>query len=246
MVVVVFSGCSRVPRLIEYDEQSNAHARSAPLVIVGLAGSDERIGRPVPSRRDPNYPMQLHRVKVKIENVLRGSIADPTISVYYFGFAGGFDGPRPLGFGGPPSRRILWLQRDHGTLRMACDGWDYCTTFVRSGAHLQYKADPAKPLGYALVDILLTRGEGEINDLQFANQIQSSLPSEGSVLGYGLGKLRQLALTESSNVKNSACELLWIETQDRIDSSLRQETQDSLRAANCNCRMKPDGNVLCE
>jgi hypothetical protein len=46
------------------------------------------IGRPVPSRHDPNYPMQLHRVKVLIENVLKGSVDEPKISVYYFAFAG--------------------------------------------------------------------------------------------------------------------------------------------------------------
>lgn len=240
------AGCSRVPRFTQYDEQSNAQARSAPLVVVGVADSDVRIGRPVPSRHDPNYPMQLHRVKVKIENVLRGSISEQTIFVYYFGFAGGFDGPRPLGFGGEPSRRILWLRRDSGALRMACDGWDYCTTFVRSGAHLGYKTDPAKTLDYALVDILLTRGEGEINNLQFANQIPWGLPTQGIIRGYVIEKLRQLALTESSDVKSSACELLWIYIQDRIDSSSSQKTQDSLRAVSCNCRMKPDGNVLCQ
>jgi len=165
LLILLDAGCSRTPRLTEYDQKSNSQARSAPLVVVGLADSDLPIGRPLPSRHDPNYPMQLHRVKVRIENILKGSAGEPTIFVYYFAFAGGFDGPRPVGFGREPSRRILWLRRDGGSLRMACDGWDGCTMFVKSGAHPQYRADPQQPLNRALADILLTRGEGEINDL---------------------------------------------------------------------------------
>jgi hypothetical protein len=189
--------------------------------------------------------MQLHRVKVKIENVLKGSISEQTIFVYYFALAGAFDGPRPLGFGSEPSRRILWLRKYDGAFRMACDGWDNCTMFVRSGAHLQYRADPEKPLGHALVDILLTRGEGEINNRQFASEIQWGVPDQG-IQEYVIERVRQLAIRESFEVKSSACQLLWIYTQDRIDSSLRQKAHDSLQAANCNCRLKPDGNVLCQ
>ncbi len=123
LLIALDAGC-QAPRFTEHDENSNSQARSAPLVVVGVADSDVPIGRPVPSRHDPDYPMQLHRVKVRIENVLKGSVDEPTISVYYFAFAGGFDGPRPLGFGRQPSRRILWLRKDGGSFRMACDGWD--------------------------------------------------------------------------------------------------------------------------
>lgn len=245
VLIVLDAGCSRAPQFTEYDEQSNAQAHSAPLVVVGVADSDVPIGRPVSSRHDPKYPMQLHRVRVQIENVLKGSIGEQTISVYYFGFAGGFDGPRPLGFGREPSRRILWLRSDGGAFRMACDGWDYCSMFVRSGAHPQYRADPQQPLDHALVDMLLTRGEGEINNLQFASQIQSGVPDQG-IQDYVIEKLSHLALTEFSDIKSSACQLLWIYTQDRIDSRLRQKAQYSLVAANCKCRLKPDGNVLCQ
>jgi hypothetical protein len=104
--------CARTPRLTEYDEQSNEQARAAPLVVVGVVDSDSSVGRTVPSRRNPNYPMQLHRINVRIENVLRGSLSERNITVYYFGFAGGFDGPRPLGFALGPSRRVLWLRQD--------------------------------------------------------------------------------------------------------------------------------------
>jgi hypothetical protein len=188
--------------------------------------------------------MQLHRVKVRIENVLKGSVGEPTIFVYYFAFAGGLDGPRPLGFGRQLSRRILWLRKDGGSFRMACDGWDHCTEFVKSGAHPQYRANPQQPLNRALTDILLTRGEGEISDLQFASQIQWSIFGQG-IQDYVIEKLGQLALTEVSEIKSSACQSLWVYTQDRIDDRLRLKAQDSLNAASCICRPKSNGDVLC-
>jgi len=116
--------------------------------------------------------------------------------------------------------------------------------FVKSGAHPQYRADPQQPLDRALVDILLTRGEGEINDLEFASQIQWSIPQ--GIQGYVIEKLGHLALTEVSEIKTSACESLWVYTQDRIDDRLRQKAQESLDAANCKCRLKPDHNVVCQ
>jgi hypothetical protein len=248
-LVFVFSvlnaNCTRSPHLAEYDEESNKQARSAPLVVVGLVDSDTPVGRPVPSRDDRSYPMQLHRARVRVENVLRGSIDQRTFFVYYFGFGGGFDGPRPLGFGPEPSRRILWLRRDAEVLRMACDGWDACTMLVKSGAHPRYKTDPRKSLAYALADILLTRGEGEIDEVPFASEIERGVPGQ-RMEGYLIGKLRHLALTESSAVKAAACVQLWIYQQDRIDSSLRQGAKDSLEAAQCVCSMKPDRNVACQ
>jgi hypothetical protein len=173
------TACSGLPRFTEYDGGSNAQARLAPLVVVATTDSDVPVGRIVPSRKDSTYRMQLHRVKAHIENVLKGSINELTVFVYYFRFAGAIDGPRPLGFGRELSRRILWLRKDAGAYRMACDGWDECTMVVSSGAHPGYRADPTEPLNQALVDILLTRGKGEINDLQFANQIRSGVPDEG-------------------------------------------------------------------
>jgi hypothetical protein len=244
LLSVLNAGCTRSPHLIEYDKQSNKEARSAPLVVVGLVDSDTPIGRPVPSRDDPSYPMQFHRARVHVENVLRGSIGQRTLFVYYFGFGGGFDGPRPLGFGPEPSRRILWLRRDADVLRMACDGWDACTMLVKSGAHPRYKADPRKSLAYALADILLTRGEDKIDEIPFASEIGWGVPGQG-MEGYLIGKLRHLALTEASDVKASACVQLWIYQQDRIDSSLRQEAKDSLEAAQCVCNLT-DKRVVCQ
>jgi hypothetical protein len=210
-----------------------------------VVDSDSRVGRPVPSRRDPNYPMQLHRARVHVENVLRGSIGERTFLVYYFGLGGGFEGYRPLGFGPEASRRILWLRKDADVFRMACDGWDGCTMFVKSGAHPSYEADPRKSLSYALADILLTRGKGKIEEIPFASEIERGVPGQG-MESYLIEKLGNLALSESSTVKAAACVQLWIYQQDRIDTRLRQQARNSLDTAQCVCSINPDQNIACQ
>jgi len=225
-------GCNRTPALVENDEQLNQQARSASLVVVGVIDSDRSVGSPRPSRADPRCPMQLHRTRVRVENVLRGSIKTGTFVVYYFGFAGGFDGPRPMGFWNIPSRRVLWMRRDGGVLRMACDGWDGCTMPVESGAHPQYRADPDKPLDYALADVLLTRGDGAVSDDRFADEISSGVPDPG-LQSYVMGKLEQLARTEPAIIKAAACEQLRIDTRDRIEGRLQQQARQFLKAASC-------------
>jgi hypothetical protein len=244
-LTLLSSSCSKIPKLTEYDEKSNQQARSAPLVVVGVIDSDKPVGVPAPSRTDPRYPMQLRQAQVRIENVLRGSVGDKATFVYYFAFAGGFNGPRPLGFWNPPSRRVLWLRRDGGVFRMACDGWDGCTMPVESGAHPRYQTDLSKPLDYALADLLLTRGVGEIDDRRFASEIEWGVPDQG-LQGHVIEKLEHLALTEPPPIKSAACVQLWIYTQDRIGNDLRRQAENSLAAAHCVCRTKPDGNVTCE
>jgi hypothetical protein len=244
LLLLALNACgANPPRLTELDDQSNKQARSAPLVVVGVIDSDTPVGRPVPSRHDPNYPMQLHRARIQVENVLRGSIDKPTILFYYFGFGGGATG-HPLGFRGSPSRRILWLRQDSGVFRTACDGQDNCTLHVESGAHPHYQPDPQKSLDYSLVDILLTRGEGEINDDRFAYQVQWS--GTFNLPDHVIEKLGHLALTGPAAVKASACSGLWIYTQDRIDTSHASNAADALQAAHCGCIVKPDGNVACQ
>ncbi len=113
----------------------------------------------------------------------------------------------------------MWLRRDGDFYRMASDVWDYCTIRVDSGSHPRYKADPAKPLNHALVDILLTRGEGEVDDDMFAREISQW----------------ELALTESHRAREGACSQLWVIQQDTLPAALRKEARSALDVAHCKC-----------
>jgi hypothetical protein len=159
------------PRLVDQCDSEGSRQDSAPIVVVGILSSDTLVLRPVPMHSDPKTPLQLRKLRVNVENVLKGDLSTGTVDVYYFTFAGGFDGPRPIGMWEIGGRRILWLRRDAGVLRTACDGWDKCTLGVDSGAHPHFAVDHEQPVANAVADILLTRGEGEINDLRFAGSI---------------------------------------------------------------------------
>jgi hypothetical protein len=183
--------------------------------------------------------MQLHRAKVHIENVLRGAIGERTIWVYYFAFGGRYLGVQPLFLYGPPARRILWLRRDRGVYRTACDAQN-CTMVVESGGHPNYKPEPEETLYHQIVDLSLTRGDGPVNDHRFAMKISFGEPL------YALPKLARLALTESSEVRSMACFILWNYSRDKSDARLRERAADSVRITKCRCARNNSGQMVCQ
>lgn len=235
------------PHLIDQCEHKSDSRVSAPVIVVGVLTSDTLVSRPVPMHSDPKYPLQLRRLTVRVENVLKGAPVPEVVSVYYFTWAGGFDGPRPLGFWPVGGRRILWLRWDSGVLRTACDGWDGCTEGVWSGAHPDYKPDPQEPVDYALVDLHLTRGEGTLNEIGFATEVfREEHDRVPGLQEYSVEKLRRLALTEHGEVKSSACRSLWIYTVDLVRPNIKRDAEEAMHAANCCCTKKADGNVECQ
>ncbi len=231
------------PHLIDQCDSKGNPGDSASIVIVGVLVSDTLVLRPVPMHSNPEYPLQLRRLGVRVENVLKGDVSRGTVAVYYFTFAGGFEGPQPLGMWRVESRRILWLRRDAGVLRTACDGWDGCTRAVNSGAHPHFTVAPQEPIAYAVADILLTRGEGKVDNSRFAGSVQRGAPSPEDYL---IGKYQHLALTEGSPVKTAACIQLWICAQDRgASQSSRNIAREAMCQADCGCITKPGGTPDC-
>lgn len=232
--------CTRVPPLHPYDEgTNNQYLLTAPLIVVGLVESDEMVGRPVSS--PPHSPLQLHRVTVHVENVLKGAIPERSITAYYFTFANLNVGFRILIFHQEPVRRVLWLRRDGGVYRTACD-WQDCTVWITSGAHPGYRPDPDASLNQILIDLTLTRGEGPVDSHQFAKELDQYVGRPG-LDGYTIEKLRHLALTETSEVKYAACRWLWTYSQDRIDDRLRKRASASIALTGCTCSDTGSGLV---
>jgi hypothetical protein len=227
--------CTRVPPLRPYDERTNNVWPAAPLVVVGVAEGDELIGRPVPAK----YPLQLHRVTVHVENLLKGTIPEHTITVYYFAFANLNQGSRILIFHQEPVRRVLWLRKDGGVYRTACD-WQNCTVWVESGAHPGYRPEPNASMDQTLTELCLTRGEGPMDDHRFAREM-SYIVGRAGLDGYTIEKLRHLALSESSEVKYAACKELWGYTEGEPDKRLSERARDSVAAAGCTCGITGSG-----
>lgn len=100
--------------------------------------------------------------------------------------------------------RRVFVQK--GPSRDRCDLCNRQPDNVGSGAHVDYRPAIDKPLGYALADILFTRGAGAI-DGEFARELEYGAPST-IPQPYLIEKLQQLAATDSSAVRAAACGLL--------------------------------------
>ena len=209
LAILTLTGCGGgPPDLAVHTEAENEHCRAAPLAIVGVIESDEEAA---PGR---TADMQLRRLRIRMENVLRGKallagLTGPAITVYYFKFGSGYTGPRPLGTWDEQSmRRVFWLEQTAGIYRTSCDGRDDCTIGIHSGAHPGYQIDPGKTVEQAIVDLGLTRGARDANDKWFASSIENSAPPDDSTRDYFIEKLKTLSEAERGPVREAACKLL--------------------------------------
>ena len=233
--LLLSAGCTWEPHLRPYDERTSNSWPTAPLVVVGVAEGDALIGRPVPAE----HSLQLHRVTVHVENVLRGTVPEHTITLYYFTLANLNFGGRFLIFHQDPTRRVFWVRKDGGVYRTACD-WHNCTVRIESGAHPGYRPDPNASMDQTLTELSLTRGEGPVNDHRFAQEM-GYIVGRAGLDGYTIEKLRHLVLTESSEVKYAACKELWGYTEGEPDKHLSERARDSVAAAGCRCEITGSG-----
>src|SRR5690348_15088057 len=173
-------GCNRTPKLIDYPEYYDLRVKHPQtglppaIVIVGTIGEDTRVAAPLRSHWDPKLILQLRKVHINVENVLQGHLTGRQLDAFYFTFAMNYTGPPTLGSWYQGKRRLLFLQRDSGVLRMACDGVASCARVVKTGYHPNLKADAGTPLATSLAELFLTKGKG-ISDSDFANAIVDGL-----------------------------------------------------------------------
>jgi hypothetical protein len=215
-VIMLSTACERVPPLVEYESSGGGLTQqgiaSVPIVIVGRILAHSEIGRPHPSRWDSKYPMQLYKVTVQVENVLRGDIESGTVSVFYLKNLYASDGPARMGVVGRGGQwrvgdRLIWfLRRDAGVLRTVLDTWAQCAKPVFTGSHVNYRPRPEETLAQMIVDILLDRGEG-CSDQQMAEALSKSVP-EGFDLTYTVKKVRRLSEDKSPEIRKAAREKL--------------------------------------
>jgi hypothetical protein len=203
------TACERVPLLVEYKNNGSLglYLESAPIIIVGQILKHVYVGHPHPSRWDPNQPMQLCKVTVRVENILRGDIGAAVVPVYYL-ISIRMNGPLRMGMEGHGGkwrigdRLIFFLRQDSGVLRTVVDTWAQPTAPVLTGAHPNYKPQPNEPISDSIIDILLNRGQG-CDDKQMALAISTS-HAYFFDLAYAVRKLRQIALRETPLVREAA------------------------------------------
>ena len=213
-VAIFSSGCEKVPPITELDHwgiDPVTHTMpAAPIMVVGQIVGHAELGRPRPARERPTEPVQLYRLTVQIENVLQGEATTGRFLIYYFASVGSSGGPAQLNFNGKfgawdiGDRKIFWLRQDRatGVLRTNVDNWAVCVTQVLTGAHPGYRRRPGETIDQAIVDILLTRGEG-CSDRDLIASISSSGASSYDPR-YAVRKLQYLAEHETPDVRRAA------------------------------------------
>jgi hypothetical protein len=149
--------------------------RLSPIIVVGKVTSVETVRKGYRASRQPNLFLDLMKVKIDVENILRGEGLGSNLVFYFFAYS-----PRNGGYSGPPryevgagNRRIFFLTRDLGVLRSSGDVLDY-TLHVASGSHrgLGLSSD----LGESISEILLGLGN-EFDPDAMARSILRSAPS---------------------------------------------------------------------
>lgn len=155
--------------------------------------------------------MQLYKVNVELENVLRGDVEPGKTSIFYFKNLNA-SGPARMGMVGRGGQwrigdRLIWLlRRDAGVLRTVLDTWAQCTDPVFTGSHANYRPRSGETLSQMIVDILLDPGEG-CSDAQILEALTKSVP-EWFDLPYTVQKVRRLSSDKSPEVRKAAREKL--------------------------------------
>lgn len=137
--------------------------RLAPIIVGGVVIADQIVARHVESVRCPGVYLDLHTVKVKVENNIRGDLVGSEVAFHYFS-----DG-RYLGSRASPyhkrlfraesgGRFVFFLTREREVLRSVGDVGDYSIR-IYTGVHSQASL-AGDPPGTRLSRMLLEPGEG--------------------------------------------------------------------------------------
>lgn len=166
-ISLIIIGCTRAPDLPDLFQMSGRGKSfdvelAAPVVVVGFVERSDEVGRPRRSRADPRLGVQLTRVRIQVEQVLRGAVAQGALTFYYYAYS-------PSGEVGPPggarlyrtyagARYVFFLQTSPGGYRSVGDVTDYAFR-VLSGRHGEDFCR-GKSVGCCIAEILLVPGEG--------------------------------------------------------------------------------------
>jgi hypothetical protein len=231
--ILALAACnSPLPELkVEDDVSPRNLSAEAPMIVIATIISNTQMDRETSwhpkgastsyseeTKRyeTPNYPLQLFKVKIEVENVLRGNIKKSQLDIYYYthlGPIGGVPGIGLYGYGGRwhiGDREVFYFKQVGGVFRTACDFYDSCVTQVFSGAHPDFRFDSTKAMSDSIVDLLLTRGEGS-TDQGMVEAVMSRSPEHVSH-DQAIHKWLELAQYDKSlSVRNAACSQLMKE-----------------------------------
>ena len=181
----------------------------APIAVVGRVVSVRQIGGVRSSASDPPLKVELVRVRLAVENVLKGPGVGRQIDVYYFQYSAYtrvfrnvfLYRPRPGDY------RIFFLREEAGVFRAIKDVSDF-TLEVYSGSHQNAMLPPGSP-GQAIAWVLLTPGEGIRQDV-FAKFLYESFGEAAAMSSeeHALGLLGPLLRNDDEATRKAAAEMV--------------------------------------
>jgi len=201
---------------LDPDGPMPSYLLKSPLILVGTVLSVEQLGW----RNDFAYHgrIVLFRVRVGVENVLKGDFSAPAVDVYTFLQTGGTNGSMLPMYFAFNHRYIFYLRQQAGRWRTACDVAVTCADEVLSGWHGAFKTDPRQPLSDDILRLLLTPGN-HVSNGAMVGALESSDTTAMEPFSYGrfwieerkntyLQILRQTSETSTPPVRAEACVLL--------------------------------------
>ncbi len=165
-------------RDLPFDKRLRMEAR-APIILLGHVVSVGEIGAPRQSSADHRIGIQLTRIKVDVEVVLKGDVNSDSADVYYFAYSPSasrmdFRAPRYLPAVG--QHRIFFLKPTDTGYRLVGDILDY-TLRVSSGRHSRGLCDGMTP-GCCIAQILLVPQRNMDVDQFVADLVVSAYAAE--------------------------------------------------------------------
>jgi len=206
-VLCVCLSCQQAPRLTELPPSfSVLQPSEVPVILAGqVLENCHSVALPHASRWS-GRPVQLWKVRVRVERVLQGNSPRGDVDIFYFVDWGVTESgwSRLLDMYAGHSE-IFFLQKDGGDLRTICEDSRSCVLWVRTGAHTNYKRNANSSIEEVIVDLLLSRGD-HTTDKQLIDAVYH--PEGRWGWEYVIKKLQQLGNEESPLVRAAAVEEL--------------------------------------
>lgn len=167
---------------LPFDQRLRFEA-TAPIIVLGHVLENREIGRPRPSTADRRINVQLTRLKVDVEEVIRGNVRSNPLEFYYFTYspaASEIDLGAPRYLPSVGQERVYFLKPFGDSYRSIGDVTDY-TLRVSSGSHSTGFC-AAKSPGWCIAEMLLIpqqnvdprRFIGDLIESEYASEVLCS------------------------------------------------------------------------
>jgi hypothetical protein len=180
-------------------------AAVAPIVVVGVVKSAEEIGGIFTTADEREYPIQLVRISLSVERVLRGDLRGArTADIYSYRWVKKYIVKgKNVDYDPPHGRRVYFLARADGRLRCYQDIYtSFC--YVWTGRH--ERIPPAASVPDDIARLLLTMGESP--DVQaFAEKVSEEIDLARALVGRRRALELSLPLVHSPerSIASSSC-----------------------------------------